>query len=287
VYATPTIIGDLATTTTVTEVSTAISTITLPASTVTQTIVTQITIIEPTITQPTTVAVSTGAITTQSLGVGDVVQSCVAYGDPSQILSCALPNPVTSGHLMVVETAEPQTSNLSGSTVTETQTLNLSGSTVEELQPPSLSDSLGDSFTLVASVNQPGSAYSLYVFVANIVSDAADQVTVSGSGSYPFLLVRELQNVSHVVAYSTGMGSSSSPSVLPYVAPSGSFVLAGAFILNYYGVIATTVTAGPGNTLLDTGFVVAEEYNSAGASTASPFVMTSSVPWAEVSLAFS
>jgi hypothetical protein len=50
--------------------------------------------------------------------------------------------------------------------------------------------------------------------------------------------------------------------------------------------MAANVTAGSGNILLDTTYGIAEEYNSGGGSVTSPFVMTGSIPWGEVSIAF-
>jgi hypothetical protein len=222
-----------------------------------------------------------------SPGVNDVVQSCASRGNPDQTVSCVLPSPVTSGHLLVVEIAEVpeaqiQTVGLYGdSNVTEAQISNSSTP-----QVASLSDSLGDNFTLIGSAPQAGSTYILYFFVVNITSSATDQVTLSGVGNYPFLLVHELQNVGRAVAFSTGAGNSTSPSISPYVAPSGSFVLAAVFVLNDRGTMAANVTAGSGNTLLDTTYGIAEEYNSGAGLVTSPFVMTGSIPWGEVSIAF-
>jgi hypothetical protein len=234
----------------------------------------------------TTETVASSYTTTQfsSSGDSDLIQSCAARGDADQTVSCGLPSAATSGDILLVEVAEvpvyPPISLYNSTTGGQT-------TSTGSVQPvTNLSDSLGDRFTLIGSAGQNGSTYVLDFFIANVTSTDTDNVTLTGVGNYPFLLVHELQNIDHVVAFSTGTGNSTSPSVTPYVAPSGSFVFAGVFVLNDSGVMAANVTAGSGNTFVDTTYGIADEYNDAGGPTTSPFVISAVIPWGEVSVAF-
>jgi hypothetical protein len=237
---------------------------------------------------------TSSSITTQFLSPGatDVVQSCASRGNPDQNVSCSLPTPVTQGHLLLVEIAEVpgyQIVTSPGLNTNETETsMNTPEIETSTVSVPSVSlyDSLGDNFTMIGNATQSASTYLLYIYVANITSSAADRVTLSGIGSYPFLLVHELQNVTRVVASSTGSGNSTSPSVSSYSAPSGSFIFSGIFVLNNLGTPLANASAGAGSTLLDTTYGLADEYSVGGGPITSPFVMSAVIPWGEVSVAF-
>lgn len=299
VFATPVVFGDLASTTTVTE----------PPTTVTATEITDITQIQPvgvtttataTVTNlttttetlvenvTTTVTEVAGETTTQfgSYGVADVVQSCGAFGNPSQTASCSLADAATSGDLLELVVAEVPSSQTVTTTATTqgatTTTTGVSGNS----SSPTVSDSLGDTFALIGMTTRPSTTYDFYVYVANVTSGGPDQVTLNGLGNYPFLLVHELKGVTHVVGFSSGEGVSRDPSVTPYALPSGAFVLASVFVLNDRGSMAGAVGAGSGYTTLDETFGVSEEYAAPLGTTASPFLMSSAIPWGELSVAF-
>ncbi|MDA4137456.1 MAG: hypothetical protein OK449_10730 [Thaumarchaeota archaeon] len=241
-------------------------------------------------TRTTTVAspiTSVSYTTTQFLspGVNDVVQSCGAFGDRDQNVSCMLPFDVAAGHILLVEIAEVPESYIVGlynSNTTETQISDSSATSVA-----SLYDSMKDNFSLIGSATQSASTYRLYFYVANVTSSGNDTVSLSGVGNYPFLLVHELHGVTHVAASSTGSGNSTTPSVTPYSPPTGSFVFSGIFVWNSLGVPYANISAGAGSVSVDETYGLADQYSMAqGGSIASPFALTNAIPWGEVSIAF-
>ena len=222
----------------------------------------------------------------------DVLQACAGFGDPNPVASCKLPNPVGTGDILLVAvaeipsvlSAEPTTTNTTNSeSPPGSQTLNQTMG-----QGPVLSDSIGDDFDEVGQApGQPGNTYSFYYFVANITTDSgSDQVTLAGSGNYPFIFVHELRGVTRVIAFSSGNGNSSSASVSSYVPPAGSLVLSTIWVENDAGVADAGVEPGHDSALLDNAFAVTEEYSTASGGPLTPaFSLTSSVPWGEISVA--
>ncbi len=178
VLATPVILGNTTKTTTIVSTYTSTAVVTSPPSTVTTTIT-------------TTLATGSNPVTATQFGVygvKDLVQSCGAYGDPSQTVSCSLADPVRQGDLLVVVVTE-----VPGYTTCCTITSTLGQSTTSA--PPgqsgiSISDTVRNSFSLAGqAATRPGSSYLLYFFVARVVSSAQDTVTVSGSANYPSIMV--------------------------------------------------------------------------------------------------
>lgn len=186
---------------------------------------------------------------------------------------------ISGGSMMVSQTS----TNDSGYSATST-------SQNESALGFTLGDSQGDSFVMVGQApGQPGNSYTFYYFVANVSTDGTDQVTLTGSGNFPFIFVHELTGVNDVVGFSSGLGNSTNASVSAFAPPIGSLVLATIWVENNQGIADATVEAGSGGfILLDSAFAVSEE---SGASTnamtslTSPFTLSNAVPWSEISIA--
>ena len=211
------------------------------------------------LTRVTTVTASSVAASSYiSLGYqgGPVTQSCLASAAFATAVSCSLVSPVTRGHLLVAEL-----SDVSGN----------------------VTDALGSTFRLVAIVTQPSSTYSIQLFVASAKSSGVDTFTASGYGNYPNMVVHEL-NLSSFLTSSTLSGGTASPSVAPYSAPLGSFVLAVVLAANK----GEWVAPGSGQTFMGQyPGVIADEYSiSSSAQAISPFMLSAPVNWAEISAAF-
>ncbi len=204
-----------------------------------------------------------GVILTVGVGVGGpVTQSCTNTDTPvytpQSTISCSPTNQVLQGDTLVVELDDVA---------------------------PSLSDSLGDTYTLLTSVAIPGSTYLDYYYYTVVKTSAPDTITLTGQGNYPEMIVHELHGAGVVSTYSTGSGTSNTPSVTSYSPAAGSFVL--AFVETGHATVVAS--AGPGYTLLSqTAVALSDEYlASSSGSTTSPFAVTSSLDWAEISVSFS
>jgi hypothetical protein len=193
-----------------------------------------------------------------------LLQSCanteVPVGTTQATITCTLPNAVAAGDLIVVE--------------------------VGDLSPV-LTDTQGNSYTNVANVFLVGgSNYDVAVFYTFALSSGPDTITLTGQGSFPAIIAHELSGVGSISAYSTGSGSSLAPSVASYSPlATGSFVIGTVL----YSGGQLSASAGSGYTLLSQNFdPMADEYiaSSSGVTT-SPFSLSASQAWAEISVALS
>ena len=147
----------------------------------------------------------------------------------------------------------------------------------------SVTDSQGNSYTLVAKLALPGSAYDEYMFYSFTPTTGPDSITLTGTGASPGIIVHEFRGVTSVGVHSVGSGTSASPAVASFTPAFGSFLLAGAVVSgSNYGI-----SAGSGYTFLTGNFVpMADEYlTTDNAATTSPFTLSSSEHWAEIALA--
>jgi hypothetical protein len=146
---------------------------------------------------------------------------------------------------------------------------------------PAVADSQGNTYTLLTSVNVPTSTYYLYVYYTFAKSSGPDSVFVAGQGNYPGVVVHEVSGAASIAAFSTGSGTSASPSVASYAPPSGSLVIATSQESAYL-----SWGAGPGYTLLtQTQTGLADEDAQANGATISQFSLSGSAPWCEISFA--
>lgn len=196
--------------------------------------------------------------TSGSQTASPILQTCFHYSDFVQSSSCALPNRVKAGNLILVE--------------------------ISDLPGISINDSLGNSFIMVASKNLPASTYNVQVYYTIAFSSGKDTITVSGAGNYPEIVVHELFRAQVNTHYSTGSGISKSPSVAKYDPGRNVFVL--AVMLSHY--VPTSVSAGRHYTLVGQypPAFLADEGGFLSTMTASHFKLGNVQHWAEISLAF-
>jgi hypothetical protein len=205
---------------------------------------------------PMVAAHPVGAI--PSFTPASVAQSCNAHGVMQMSISCTLPS-LQAGEMIFLEVAE--------------------------VPPSGVADSMGNHFTLLREVPFPGSTYDLQIFFANASQSGNDLVSISGNGNYPELLAHGISGATGVEDSSDGSGNSSTAQVTGYGPFRGTLVIAAALIQNTADVIATSVSAGPGYTLLTAGGALADE-ETLGTfnTTTSQFTLGAPVNWAEVSV---
>jgi hypothetical protein len=196
-------------------------------------------------------------------GAAYILQTCSSHGLYLQTVSCTLPSPVVEGQTILVEAAVvPQTS---------------------------VTDSIGNAYDLIAQVGCPCSTtYMLELFSSTASTSGADTITLQGPGNFDGLIVHVLDGVTGVEGTSTGNGTSASPGLEHFQAPSDSFVMGVALINNTEGYFATTANAGQGYSIVTVGPVMADEDSiSTGTTSNAQFALGLTEHWAEIAVVFS
>ena len=156
-------------------------------------------------------------------GPPSVASSCFSRGIMHTTLDCVLGS-VKVGQIILVE--------------------------VSDFPPPTVTDTMGDHFALLREEPLPGSTYDLEVYSATTFLSGSVSVNVAGGGGFPAVIAHVIAGAIGVEGVSASSGFSATPEVTGFQPSPGTLLIAAALVQSNLGVLATTISAGPGYTLL-------------------------------------